>query len=247
MSSRHNNRRGQVQQEDAINMVTADKAMIMFFSLVVAILILITVVNPPVEPVPPQEKAGLYVMAQWDVGLPEKQESSHIDKHRDKLLAQAGATIKPGHSTADVDMWVAYRPYQGMCEKVGYPAQLQQSKTLKLDEDDRGWNRSDVKDDINREVVTSKNETLPEGRYYINVHLFSSGSEAVPIKTLVRITVNRGKPNEKTIEKEVTFTKRGEELVVLQFKIDENGNYVEWTEDDAGWHKIATSRAYNGC
>lgn len=246
MSSRHN-RREQVQQEDAINMVTADKAMIMFFSLVVAILILITVVNPPVEPVPPQEKAGLYVMAQWDVGLPEKQASSRIDKHRDTLLAKEGATIKPGHSTADVDLWVAYRPFTGKCQVIGYPAQLQQSRSLKLDEDDRGWNRSDVKDDINREVATSKNETLPAGRYYVNVHLFSQGAEAFPLKTLVRITVNRGKPNEKTIEEEVVFSRRGEEMVVLQFKIDDNGNYVKWTEDDEGWHKIATSRAYSGC
>lgn len=246
MSSRHN-RRGQVQEEEVINMITADKAMVMFFSMVVAVMILIRFFNPPVEPVPPQEKAGLYVMAQWDVGLPDKQESSRIDGHRDSLLAKAGAAIKPGHSTADVDLWVAHRPYTGLCEVIGYPSQLQQSRSLKLDEDDRGWNRSDVKDDINREIATSKNETLPEGRYYINVHLFSSAAEAFPIKTLIRITVNRGKPNEKTIEKEVSFSKRGEELVVLQFEIDENGNYVEWTEDDEGWHKIATSRAYNGC
>lgn len=209
--------------------------------ILLAFLLAMLLVNPRVPPVEPQDSA-LVIFATWDESLSSKPPTSGFDMQRLSLLEREGAVLQSGHSTADVDLWVAYLPADTAqsCQIVGYPTQLRQSQLLKLDEDDRGWNRRDVKDNLNREVVGARTTNLPAGTYYVNVHLFSASSEQYPLTTKARVIINQGRPNSRTIEVDVVFEQGGpREVTAIRFDIDKEGNFVSGSEQGVTYFPIA--------
>lgn len=215
-------------EHDAANTVTTDAFGGLAGALILLIVLLLLVVNPKADPVEPEESA-LYVTSVWDVGLPLREEDTYA--RRTQLLEAAGAPLQAGHSRADFDLWVAYRSLNGeRCELVGYPSQLRKSRLLKLDEDDRGWSGSDVKEDVNREVVGARSLRLPAGQYIVSVHLYSSRgdtlSEDEPMLLDLKIEVNKDQPDRYLIEHQIAYTANRQEYGV-QFLVDEQGQVVE--------------------
>ncbi|MDE0723501.1 MAG: hypothetical protein OSB62_02240 [Alphaproteobacteria bacterium] len=196
-------------------------------TLLILIILLLLIVNPKADPVEPEESA-LYVTSVWDVGLPFREDTN---SHRQSVLQREGVPVQSGHSRADFDLWVAYiAPEGGRCELVGYPSQLRKSRLLKLDEDDRGWSGSDIKEDVNREVVGARSLRLPAGQYIVSVHLYSNRGDAVsedmPMLVDLKIEVNKDQPDRFLIEHQIPYTRRGMEYGV-QFMVNEEGQVVE--------------------
>jgi hypothetical protein len=220
---------------------TADLPWAILGPILLAFLLAMLLINPDVPPVDPEDSA-LVVYATWDESLPTKPPTSASDMQRKMLLDRAWSPLMPGHSTADVDMWVAFLPADTAqsCQIVGYPGQLRQSNLLKLDEDDRGWNRSDAKDNLNREVVGARATTLPAGTYYVNLHLFSISGEQYPLTSKVRVIINQGRANSHTFEMDVVFEKTGpREATVYRFDIDDKGNFVGGSDANITYFPIA--------
>lgn len=212
--------------------------------ILLAFLLAMLLVNPRVPPVEPQDSA-LVIFATWDENLSSKPPTSAFDMQRKMLLEREGAPLVSGHSTADVDLWVAYLPANTAesCQIVGYPGQLRQSQLLKLDEDDRGWNRRDAKDDLNREVVGARTTVLPAGTYYVNLHLFSIAGEQYPLASKVTVIINQGRPNSRTIEVDVVFEQGGpREVTAIRFDVDSEGNFVAGSEQGVTYFPIALGR-----
>ncbi|MEC9291697.1 MAG: hypothetical protein VX730_04770 [Pseudomonadota bacterium] len=195
-------------------------------TLLILIILLLLVINPKADPVEPEESA-LYITSVWDTGLPYRDDPN---SSRRAKLESAGVPIQPGHSMSDFDLWVAYIADEGgRCELVGYPSQIRKSPLLKLDEDDRGWSGSDLKDDINREVVGARSLRLPAGQYIVSVHLFSSRdpvSEEVPLLVDLKIEVNKDQPDRYLIEHQIPYTRSRMEYGV-QFRVNEDGQVIE--------------------
>lgn len=213
--------------------------------ILLAFLLAMLLINPDVPPVEPEDSA-LVIYGTWDESLPTKPPTTASDMQRKMLLDKVWSPLMPGHSTADVDMWVSYLPADTSqsCQIVGYPTQLRQSKLLKLDEDDRGWNRQDAKDNLNREVVGARATTLPAGTYYVNLHLFSLSSEQYPLVSKVRVIINQGRANAHTFEMDVTFTKDSpREVTVYSFDIDDEGNFVAGSDANISYFPIALGRS----
>jgi hypothetical protein len=215
------------QRDDAADVAGADVPWNIILPILVALLVAVvymTIRTPPIEP----EESALYVTSYWDPTIRERDERVP-DASRTAVLERERAPLRDGHSRADFDLWVAYIAPDNSCQVVGYPFQMRQTRLLKLDEDDRGWNGSDPKDDINREVVGARTMALPAGTYWVSVHLFSPRGEAIgadnPIVTQLRIVINQGRPEMHSAQWNVPYTRHGQELGV-EFRIDERGNFI---------------------
>ena len=215
------------RNDNAADVAGADVPWNIILPILVALLVAVifmTIRTPPIEP----EDSALYVTSYWDPTIQER-DAVQPDTRRAAILEGDKATLRDGHSRADIDLWVAYIANDNSCQVVGYPSQLRQTKLLKLDEDDRGWNGSDPKDDINREVVGARTMTLPAGTYWVSTHLYSPRGEVVneefPIITQLKIIINQGRPEMVTVRWDVRLTRHGQEVGV-EFRINEQGNLI---------------------
>ena len=92
---------------------------------------------------------------------------------------------------------------------------------MNLERDDRGKiNDLSV---INNEVMTVR--SLDPGEYIINLHLYSEFNEPLPVPVNVRVT-GKGDMGE-IYSGEVLLSRRKEELTVVRFSLDEDGDLIE--------------------
>ena len=226
--------RRKTDKNDALASVKADLPFILFVFVLLMLAVAIIWMNPEAI-VDPQENA-LRVEATWDEALPSKAsandaQSSGSGPHargvthsRQRLLDNRGVALRPGHSAADVDLWMCKIGSTREC--IGYNTPGRQTTLFKLDSDDLGWKGRDVKDDLNVEIMTARRSHLPAGTYVINVHLFSPKGEQLPIVTNVRVLINEGKPNQVTLERQVELTAYGQEKNAFVFEVNEEGDIV---------------------
>ena len=216
---RRNNRNG---SDETFTDVASDLPFILFVVTLLMLAVAMIWMNPVAVPVDPQENS-IRVEVEWDYGLTEREPTTSLDQRRAELLEREGLTVRPGHSRADVDLWVCQIEPRREC--IGYNTPNRQTALFKLDTDDLGWN-GDIKDDRNVEIVTGRRTELPAGTYVVNVHMFSNSGEAFPIVAYVKVLVNEGRPNQVTLERRIEFTYRGEEANAFMFEVDGEGNVV---------------------
>jgi hypothetical protein len=198
-------------------------------------IILIIIINLKTSDDNDPDEQALHITAEWDMALPTsgflEEGVVGFNEYRKRVLEMNKIDyLKPGHSTADVDLWVVYESPEGSCEIIGYPGNIQSSQTLKLDEDDRGWEGSSPFSDENREVASSRVSFLPKGRYKVALHMYDKGSDTIsvenPIAVEVKITINKGRDvGNKVFVKTIEFTSNKQEFGML-FEIDDKGNFV---------------------
>lgn len=209
--------------DETFNDVASDLPFILFVVTLLMLAVAMIWMNPVALPVDPQENS-LRVEVEWDYGLTERAPASASDQRRLNALEAEGVTLRPGHSAADVDLWVCQIEPKREC--IGYNTPNRQTPIFKLDTDDLGWNGRDPKDDVNVEVITGRRSELPAGAYVVNVHLFSPRGEQMPVVAYVKVFINEGRPNQVTLEKRIEFTHRGQEQNAFMFEVDARGSVI---------------------
>ena len=122
----------------------------------------------------------------------------------------------PSDTAYDVDLW-------GMGPDgtpVGWGI-FTAGPSLNLERDDRG--KINDLSIINYEVMTVR--SLDPGDYTINLHLYSEFNEPLPVPVNVRVT-GKGDMGE-IYSGEVLLSRRKEELTVVRFSLDEDGDLIE--------------------
>jgi len=209
--------------DSTFNDVASDLPFILFVVTLLMLAVAMLWMNPVAVPVEPQDNS-IRVEVEWDYGLTEREPTSASDQRRIEALEREEETLRPGHSRADIDLWVCQIEPTREC--IGYNTPNRQTPLFKLDTDDLGWNGRDAKDDRNVEIVTGRRTELPQGTYVVNVHLYSPRSEQMPVVAYVKVLVNEGRPNQVTLERRIEFTHRGEEQNAFMFEVDSEGNVV---------------------
>ncbi|MCK8516368.1 hypothetical protein M0534_08520 [Methylonatrum kenyense] len=232
----------QQQHDEASNIATADLPWAVMGALALVLVVLLLLVNPVTPPVDPDDSA-LYITAEWDPTLPRRHQEDPLPE-RQAVLERDGAIIQPGHSYADVDLWAVYMDPEGGCQVVGYPNHIRQSALLRLDQDDRGWEGDDSQENLNLETVGARTVTLPQGRYMVSVHLYSTNEERLPVTTSLRVTINRDRPNQRSFSWEIPLEEPRQELGV-SFQIDDEGNLVDGSMTEPRELRLATGARYN--
>ena len=229
--------RRKTDKNDALASVNADLPFVLLVMVLLMLAAAIFWMNPEATVDTPQENA-LRVEATWDEALPGKGPANNAAQQsrgdprqsrvrpqvRQNLLEREGVALRPGHSAADVDLWMCKVGSARQC--IGYNTPGRQTPLFKLDSDDLGWNRRDVKDDLNVEIMTARRSQLPAGTYVINIHLFSLKGEALPIVAKVRVLINEGQPNQVMLERTVTLTDNGQEKNAFVFDVNEEGDVM---------------------
>lgn len=178
----------------------------------------------------PDEKA-LEIKVVWDISLPSKQSELPESSVQYMKIIADGGYVKPGHSTADIDMWMYYEDKAGACQIIGFEDRWQSSKFFKQDKDDLGWKGQDVLDDVNEEYITTRISKLPPGKYQVSLHLYSTRDEMGvnrmnPIVSEFSINLNKGMSGAKSWQFNVPLYQYNQEVGVM-FMVDEEGRYVE--------------------
>lgn len=218
--------RRKINKEEALANVSSDLPFILFVIVLLAFVVAFIWMNPVATLENPQENA-LRVEATWDEGLPTKNASNGLGRSRQALLEREDVLLRPGHSAADVDLWMCRIGSTREC--IGYNTPGRQTTLFKLDTDDLGWARRDVKNDLNVEIMTTRRSQLPAGTYVINVHLFSLKGEEAPIVANVRVLINEGKPNQVILERRVELAAQRQEKNAFVFEVDEEGEIIPGT------------------
>ncbi len=131
----------------------------------------------------------------------------------------------PKEADTDVDLWV-----QGPDgPAVGYSNKG--NKDLNLLRDDLGFTND--RSGENREVTICRG--TPVGEYIMNVHLYANkGNYPLPIIVKGRVTLMKktGSGIDKVCEKEVQLKYLGDEITIVRFKVDQEGNLVADSVND---------------
>jgi len=127
----------------------------------------------------------------------------------------------PDRIDADVDLWVQApgdRP-------VGY-SNLG-GRVFNLLRDDRGHNQE--LDSANFEVAYSRG--LPAGEYTINLHLYTDRTGTLPVSVVVEVGLKStpDAPVRRILTRQVNLTRVGEELTVVRFALDAQGQLMPAT------------------
>ena len=209
-------------KNETLASVNADLPFILFVFVLLMLAVAIIWMNPQATTEAP--KNALRVEATWDEVLVRKASDGIVRQSRQDLLEEENVPLRAGHSAADIDLWMCKIGSTREC--IGYSTPGRQTALFKLDSDDLGWNRRNVKDDLNVEIMTARRSQLPAGTYVVNVHLFSSGGEDRPIVVNVRVLINEGKPNQVTLEREVEITALRQEKNAFVFDVNEEGDLM---------------------
>lgn len=116
---------------------------------------------------------------------------------------------------SDVDLWV-----QGPGDRpVGYARKS--GSVFDLLRDDLGLSRDLTS--LNYEFAFSRG--APAGEYVVNLHLFNSNGEALPIPVNVVVSIRNGQTGSlsEVAARRVELTRNGEEVTVLRFRLDDSG------------------------
>ncbi len=125
----------------------------------------------------------------------------------------------PDDVDADVDLWVE-APGD---VPVGYSNK--DGQYFNLLRDDLGQRNDPA--GLNYEVAFSRG--VPEGEYTVNLHLYRKRGDIGPVEVVVVVSI-RDDETDKTIhllDRTVTLSNLGEELTVVRFSLDEDGEMVE--------------------
>lgn len=130
----------------------------------------------------------------------------------------------PDEVNADVDLWVE-APGD---VPVGYSNQS--GMIFNLLRDDLGL-KNDVTA-LNYETTYSRG--IPSGEYTINLHLYRSASQYLPLTVTVVVSL---KPDKTSSAKQILVTKKtllsvGQELTVYRFSLDESGRLITGSVHD---------------
>jgi hypothetical protein len=127
----------------------------------------------------------------------------------------------------DVDLWVQ--------DPEGNTASFMQKEIgiMHLDRDDLGYlndkiTLSDgkiIEIKTNREVLTIRG--IIPGEYVVNLHMFSK-RKVTPIN--VKVEIIKINPYQVVIEKNIIMEKRGEEITVIRFTVNEEGKVIKLSE-----------------
>lgn len=232
----------QQRNDEASNIATADLPWAVMGALALVLVVLLLLVNPVTPPVDPDDSA-LHVTAEWDPALPERHRENPLPE-REAVLARDDAIIQPGHSYADVDLWAVYMDPAGDCQVVGYPTHIRQSALLRLDQDDRGWQGDEARENLNLEVVGARTVTLPRGRYMVSVHLYNANEEPLPVVTTLRVVINRDRPNQRSFRWDIPLEQPRQE-VGISFQIDDEGELVDGSMTEPGDMRLATGARFH--
>lgn len=146
------------------------------------------------------------------------------DRSRGNLRVEI---IWPDHMDVDIDLWTKA---PGL-PPVGYSNM--NGPILNLVRDDLGT-YADVTG-INYETTYSRG--LPQGQYVINIHWFSNSHNAlkVPVNVFVTIkkddTANSKERPRSIIKTQLNLTWVGQEITVIRFRLDENGDLIPESMD----------------
>jgi len=151
---------------------------------------------------------------------PEAKENSEVNSPGNVI-----AEVRwPDDTNTDVDLWVAGpgdRP-------VGYSNKS--GKIFNLLRDDLGT-KGDITG-LNYEVSYSRG--VPAGEYVVNLHLYRSAQEYLPVNVTVAISIKTPEANraKHILSKEVMMRQIGDEVTVFRFHIDDNGRLVDGSVHD---------------
>lgn len=149
----------------------------------------------------------------------------------------------PGMSKADIDTWVLRQGFDHLGNKereiLGYLTPDRKTENLLLDQDDKGFSPSKPSkgvEELNREVIKSNKQSLADGYYYVNLHMFSDDGELTKqgkVCADVQVVLFKGsRGKEKVVcnlkakeETAAEIVSNRQELTVCQFEV-KNGQYV---------------------
>lgn len=155
---------------------------------------------------------AMLVMAQWDD--PKKDEAE-----KPQVIGQLQVFMSwPDSAVSDVDLWV-----QAPGDKaVGYPGKA--GKVFDLLRDDLGY----VNDVTGMNFENAFTRGLPPGEYLVNVHLYRADLRDLPIKVKVICQLRKNPESDlvTVFVQEVTLTNSKQEITVMRFTLDGEGNVV---------------------
>lgn len=144
----------------------------------------------------------------------------------------------PDKLDIDIDLWVSC---PGDAQPVGYSSRS--GKTCNLQRDDLG--KPNDSTDLNFEMVSTRG--LPSGEYIVNIHYFLSHEPGLPPEVPVTVVVSTktlgGSEMKEIIMRKAVLRITGEELTVVRFTIDDNGELVKDSINDffqelRTWHPL---------
>jgi len=132
----------------------------------------------------------------------------------------------PDKLDIDIDLWA-------LCvsddQPVGYSNRA--GKTCNLQRDDLG--KPNDSTDLNFEMVSTRG--LPSGEYIVNIHYFMNhelGVSEVPVTVVVSTKAQGVGGMKEIITRKAVLRNLGEELTVVRFTIDANGELVKDSVND---------------
>jgi hypothetical protein len=129
----------------------------------------------------------------------------------------------------DVDLWVL-APGD---HSVGYSRK--EGVVFDLLRDDLGM----LNDTLPLNYENAFTRSRPPGEYIVNVMIYRVGPmDALPLKVIVKVSKKVGKSSVTLIQKAVTLRYHGEELTVVRFTLDEDG-------DASGFHDVPIKIYHN--
>ena len=215
---------------DQSNQIASDLTSAIAFTFIAACVILLLIINPDAATKVPEYEA-LQVTVTWD---------SCIDSER-----------SAGESKADVDVWILgeFQTIDGkeVRDILGYSTPDRKTPYFILDQDDKGYSRhrdaSQKPEELqNREVIKSNKQTLTDGYYHINLHMFANKGEFKKkdkVCVNVQVVVFKGSASKERIicdlkastNTAAKLTEPRQELSVCQFEI-RRGEFVEGSQLD---------------
>jgi hypothetical protein len=155
-----------------------------------------------------------------------------------------------GKSAVDIDTWTwCVNPATGLWEIVSY--QARKGKYLVLNHDDRGFRANRPSDNKNKESVSALGARLPHALCGVNIHVFGLNGGKLPINGGITATVILHKGSMRQVkllnEKRIDVQKFGEEITVVSFEIDINGNFVVGSNETTVHMRCAKSVKSGQC
>ena len=228
------------ESSDQSNQIASDLTSAIAFTFIAACVILLLIINPDAETRVPEYEA-LQVTVTWD---------TCIDSDR-----------SPGESKADVDAWILgeFQTPNGneIRDILGYSTPDRKTPYFILDQDDKGYSRNPnapqkAEELQNREVIKSNKQTLTDGYYHINLHMFADKGEFSKKDEVcvdVQVVVFKGSAaNERIVcdlkasaNTAAKLTENRQELSVCQFEV-RRGKFVEGSQLDLIQNPFISSR-----
>lgn len=182
------------------------------------------------------EYEALKVTVTWDTCLDER----------------SGDRRYPGLSEADVDLHVLgvmETPNGTVRDRIGFNVPDRKTQFFILNQDDKGYSglqladpNGDIIREENKEIITSNLEKLPDGKYFVNLHLYHDDGElrrAGKVCNDVEVVIYKGHKNKEKVicdlnaakRTSVNLTQMYQEKTACMFQISD-GKFVEGSNEE---------------